>query len=159
MTFGKAKAQISTEFFTTYSFAIVVIIAIVAAIYYLGVFSPQGPRSCILTDGLSCYDYGLNTKGNLFLDLGQGTGRAITVYGIGCSSNTSPAMIAITPVTIQSKQHAWITPANGIPCYGSNSTPQSFKGTIAIAFRANDLTFNQTTLGQISSPLLPVNGT
>ena len=93
------KAQAAMEFLTTYGWAILVVLAAIAALAYFGVLSPDKflPEKCIFSAGLHCKSYKATTTG-VTLMVGNALGKDVTVSGIelkdvsACSatySNTS----------------------------------------------------------------------
>ena len=76
----------------TYSWAILIIVAIIAVFSYLGVLRPPVPLRCTFPAGFSCVSSKLYSSAygwNLVLVLGQSTSRTIKVTGITCSQNTT----------------------------------------------------------------------
>jgi uncharacterized protein (UPF0333 family) len=59
------KGQAALEFLMTYGWAILVVLAAIAALAYFGVFSPSRflPEKCLLPSGLSCIDSAATTTG------------------------------------------------------------------------------------------------
>jgi uncharacterized protein (UPF0333 family) len=59
------KGQAALEFLMTYGWAILVVLAAIAALAYFGVFSPSRflPEKCLLPSGLSCIDSAASTAG------------------------------------------------------------------------------------------------
>lgn len=57
----KFRAQSATEFLLTYSWAVVIMLAFIAALYYLGVLQGSNyiQRSCVFPSGLDCSSYKL----------------------------------------------------------------------------------------------------
>ena len=55
--FENLKSQVAMEYLTTYAWGLLVILAIIGIIYYFGVWDFASPRHCILIQGLSCYDF------------------------------------------------------------------------------------------------------
>ena len=55
----KKRGQAALEFLTTYGWAFLVILVMIAALAYFGVLSPQNivPDSCQLTTGFDCVDF------------------------------------------------------------------------------------------------------
>ena len=64
---GRAKGQAAIEFLMTYGWAIVLMLAFVAVLYYMGMFDPSRipQRTCVLPSGLSCTSFKMmkNTTG------------------------------------------------------------------------------------------------
>jgi len=156
-----SPGQSAMEFLTTYGWAILVIIIILAMLFYLGIFNPKGKyaNTCIFSPGHSCYTFKLGSgTGNIILDFGQATGNSIRVTGISCSANETYAGSNITSlansITIGSGAHAWIVggdSGNSYQCkdaFGSNVSGDSaalgerYKGRICV--RYTELTSRET---------------
>ncbi|VVC72231.1 Uncharacterised protein [uncultured archaeon] len=159
----RLHAQAAMEFLMTYGWAILIMLVVIAVLFYLGIFSPStsSVKSCILPSGLSCYDFDLDSSGNLLLDLGQATGRTITVTGVGCSANNSPTLTTLyPPVPIESGSHAKVAGVGGgatiVPCTGGSGG--SFKGTVSLKYQSGGTSYYRTVTGSFSAPLINSSG-
>ena len=94
------RGQAAMEFLMTYGWAILVVLAAIAALAYFGVLSPDRflPDKCQLPSGIACLDSRLTTTGatlviqnSLGVDM---TGIDVEIDGTGCSGSTS------TPATL-----------------------------------------------------------
>ena len=155
----KNRAQLAVESMISYSWGVIAVLLIVGILYLTGVFNPStASNSCILSDQLACAEFGIDLGGNLHLDIGQATGRRITVTGLGCGSSANPAITNLgSPVIIDNNKHSFITPSGGIHC--DNAGGEAFSGTILINYTVADLPFPKTAKGAISARLAPVNNT
>jgi len=116
------KGQTAMEYLMTYGWAILIIMVVLAVLFYLGVLNPSGltPNQCTFPAGVTCVTYKLEAiTGKLNLDIGQGTGKTIRVDGVFCTSNSTSNFtpsalgktIAYSPlanVTITSGSHAYV---------------------------------------------------
>jgi hypothetical protein len=114
------KGQTAMEYLMTYGWAILIIMVVLAVLFYLGILNPGRltPSQCTFSAGISCTTYKLKTtSSNLTLQIGQGIGKTMKVQGVYCGSNQtssySPPMInySISPnenVTITSGASAYI---------------------------------------------------
>ena len=82
------KGQTAMEYLMTYGWAILIIMVVLAVLFYLGVLSPQVPSQCTFPAGITCVTYKLMTNGTLRLDIGQGTGHTIEIHGVVCTQKT-----------------------------------------------------------------------
>ncbi|NQU79175.1 hypothetical protein HQ545_05395 [Candidatus Woesearchaeota archaeon] len=86
------KAQSAMEFLMTYGWAILVVLAAVAALAYFGVLSPTKflPESCVIgsTSGFSCLDFKVTSDAAFLLIMNSG-GRNFVVHNITIDSCTS----------------------------------------------------------------------
>jgi len=146
-----AKAQSAMEFLMTYGWAILIMLVVIAVLFYLGVLNPANvaPNSLTLPAGLSAYDYAVNSNGNLILDLGNGMGSGIYVTGIACADyDVSSSQRTDLNTFILPGDHYKV--ANGdIPCYGTESG-EPYKGEVYIWYRIEDSLIEQKAVGDIS---------
>ncbi len=85
------KSQAAMEFLITYGWAILVVLAAIAALAYFGVLSPSRflPESCTLpsTSGLACLDFTFtSSSANLFLVNGGGRDLWVNSIEVGSCS-------------------------------------------------------------------------
>jgi len=151
-----SRAQAAMEFLMTYGWAVLIIMVVVAVLFYIGVFNPSSsvPKSCVFPSGsgFSCVEFNLDEGGRLVLDLGQASGRTVTVTGVGCSVNASPTMLSITPVDIRSGGHGWLAPAS-IPCEGALGL--AFRGKVVINYTLAGSPLPRVVIAEISAPMAP----
>jgi len=85
------KGQTAMEYLMTYGWAILIIMVVLAVLFYLGVLNPSSvtPSQCVFPAGFTCVTNQLKTSGKLYLVIGQGTGKTIMITGITCTQNTS----------------------------------------------------------------------
>lgn len=82
--FRKKKAQAAMEFLMTYGWAILVVLAAIAALAYFGVLSPDRflPEKCTLPSGVACLDF-TGTAATVTLVIQNSAGfdmRNVSVY-------------------------------------------------------------------------------
>lgn len=84
------KGQSAMEYLMTYGWAILVIIIVIAVLFYIGVLNPRNvtPTACTFPPGISCASYKLDINNTLSLRIGQSLGHRINVTGINCSLST-----------------------------------------------------------------------
>lgn len=89
MQSGKEKAQSAMEYLISYGWMILIIAVVLAALYFLGIFSPNSlaTSSCVLPGQFSCSIAAFGTNGGLQLNVGQYTQSQVTITSIGCSTN------------------------------------------------------------------------
>ncbi len=153
---ARRKAQSAIEFLMTYGWAVMIILAVVAILFIIGVFSPMGlaPNSCVLPSGLSCYGYKISDGGDLTLQVSQSTGNDMTITRLGCSESGTPSLTTLSPpVTVGSGRHADLS--NLITCRKSDdvSTPsagQYYTGTIYIEYRDEETGLMHLVKGDIA---------
>jgi len=86
------KGQSAMEYLMTYGWAILVIIIVIAVLFYIGVLNPRNvtPTTCTFPPGVSCSSFKLTENGVLALTIGQATGHRINVTGIACTQEQAP---------------------------------------------------------------------
>lgn len=142
-TFHK-KSQAAMEFLMTYGWAILVVLAAIAALAYFGVLSPEKflPEKCVLSPGLACVSHKI-TADSAVLVISNGLGRTITIDSLsigGCSASGLNApmvsgnetMITITGCT------------NGI-------SKDVFKGEITLGYTEKATGITKTVYGDIAT--------
>jgi len=120
------KGQTAMEYLMTYGWAILIIMVVLAVLFYLGVLNPGGltPSQCTFPAGFTCVTYKLGaTSGKLMLDLGQGTGKTIRITGVNCTQNTSADFSSNGVMTYGGAPNN-ITIASGGHAFVSNNAPQ-----------------------------------
>lgn len=137
----------------TYGWAVIIMLVVVAVLFYLGVFSSSSstPKSCAFPSGFSCNEFEVDSDGRLLLDVGQATGRTITVTGIGCSADGMPAITSYVSVVIRSGSHAWVNNyTNGTACSGASSP---FKGKVILQYTVAGSPLVRNVVGDVSAPI------
>jgi hypothetical protein len=89
--FWVKKGQTAMEYLMTYGCAILIIMVIMAVLFYLGVLNPSNltPTQCTFPAGFSCVTNKLQTgTSKLYLVVSQGTGHNIQINGINCTQQT-----------------------------------------------------------------------
>ena len=131
------------EFLMTYGWAILVVLAAIAALAYFGVLSPDRflPEKCQLPSGIACLDSRLTTSGativiqnSLGIDM---TSITVTVNGTGCSASSS------SPATLNNGEQGTYT----ISC-----TPASgarFSGDLDIAYTNAETSLAHQARGEL----------
>jgi len=149
-----ARAQSAVEFLLTYGWAIMIMLAILAILFYIGVFSPEtaSPNSCVLPAGFSCRGYALYDGGSLVLDLGQATGKDIRITRISCTSADAP-VDGITPYNLlQNGKHYNFT---GITCTKADGTSvpeekEFYRGKIYIDYIEEETGIPHSISGELA---------
>ena len=82
------KAQSAMEYLMTYGWAILIILIAIAALFYLGVFSPSTPNNCRIQAPFNCID--------IKSEVLPGGGDATLEFRIGVSAASNPIVTSIT---------------------------------------------------------------
>src|SRR3989338_641297 len=87
--FASPNGQAAMEFLMTYGWAILVVLAAIAALAYFGVLSPEKflPEKCILEPGLACVNHKVEPS-KVTLVISNGKGRTIIVDSIAVGACT-----------------------------------------------------------------------
>lgn len=93
------KSQAALEFLTTYAWAFIVIIIIIAAIAYFGILSPSKilPDRCNFNVGFDCQAYTITrgatglADGSFTLRLKNGLGKTVDVTGVTLTAESTTA--------------------------------------------------------------------
>lgn len=154
----QSKAQSAIEYLTTYGWAVLLILVVIAALFYLGVINPKSvlQSSCFFPADLTCRGYALNTSAYVALDFGQATGHPINITKFKCSAerNATPTALS-SPITIANGDHRLIT--NGTQqCYTSTGTVATgtagnpYKGKFFVEYIELDTGFTHLVVGDVS---------
>ena len=146
------KAQAAMEFLMTYGWAILIVLIVLAALFYLGIFSPRSPNVCIAIAPITCPDVkadaGLDTIALVLAASGVST-ATITSYDL-----TSPAAGSCASATI--------TPSASVPTTGPQlrscdpgvgqffTAGQKFAGTATILYNLQGSSVSHKTTVQYS---------
>ncbi len=83
------KGQAALEFLMTYGWAILVVLAAIAALAYFGVLNPSKftPDTCIASSGVGCLGKPVIGTDVVTLSIGSGLGYDVTIATSGMSNN------------------------------------------------------------------------
>jgi len=147
----KGKAQTAMEFLITYGWAILIMLAVIAILFYLGVFNPKtvAPSGCVVPAGFSCYAFKIQGSGELVLDLVQNTGHTLYIEQIACSDEENPTYAPVNE-RMYSGERLRITTT----CRKSNGSPpeegEYFKGSIYLVYIDEDTNIRHKVTGEIA---------
>ena len=93
---GFKRGQAAMEYLMTYGWAILVIVIVLAALLYLGVFNlaSKTPDICNFQTGLSCKSTYVVNPATMTVNFINGYQRTITVVGTYCTTQTTGAPAA-----------------------------------------------------------------
>jgi uncharacterized protein (UPF0333 family) len=139
------KSQAAMEFLMTYGWAILVVLAAIAALAYFGVLSPEKflPEKCVLSPGLACVSHKVEPT-QTTLVISNGLGRSITINSInvaGCSGTFSTDMVSGNESTFI------ITGCN------NGVTKDAFKGDITLGYTEKSTGLTKTVYGDIATKI------
>ena len=137
------KGQIALEFLVNYGWAILIVIVVIAALSYMGVFNPilAIPNHCIMPMGISCLDYKVSSndievsvKNSFGYDL-----SGLTVAAAGCG--TSNTVARLDP----GQQAKFI-----IPCTSALAGTK-YAGRLNLTYTKSDTGVSHNGLGEITT--------
>ncbi|MCH8003362.1 MAG: hypothetical protein IH934_01925 [Nanoarchaeota archaeon] len=141
------KSQAAMEFLMTYGWAILVVLAAIAALAYFGVLSPEKflPEKCILQPGIACVSHKVEPTQTTLI-ISNGLGRTITVTKIvvgSCDENFD--------VELQSGVDGTFV-MDGIAAACSNGAQkEKFKGDITLSYTEKDTGLTKTSFGNLNT--------
>ena len=152
----KVKAQAALEFLATYGWAFMVILIMIAALAYFGIFNPSGilPNRCTFGTEFQCMDYSISGSADTFkLKLKSEVSEAIDVQSITLASETS-TQYACTTIIPAMPYTGWksgvITDFSWSSC---NSALAGFsvgeKGKILLTIRYNSAASGSTYVREV----------
>ncbi len=137
------KGQAAMEFLMSYGWAILVVIAAIAALAYFGVLSPDRflPEKCDLPPGVACLDHRYsgtaiemaiqNAMGFDMIDV------SVSVNGTGCNAADNS-----TQTTLTNGQKATYS----VTC---SPTSGKFKGDIIFSYTNQETSMDHTKVGEV----------
>ena len=139
------KSQAAMEFLMTYGWAILVVLAAIAALAYFGVLSPEKflPEKCILQPGIACVSHKVEPT-QTTLVISNGMGRTMIINSItvgGCTGSFDQTMLSGTDYT-----YVITGCSNGI-------TKDKFKGDITLAYTEKDTNLTKTAFGNLNTKI------
>lgn len=153
------KAQAALEFLTTYGWMLLILIAVLVVLSFLGYFNPPRPIACTFPANFVCRDWKLTTEGNFTLDLYQNTGHYITILGMNCTRNLDPNNPQFAPVNtyLINNDHAIVANGTNIQCLDYNDAVVSgnvggyYTGKIALYYVENDTRMQHVIIGDVTA--------
>ncbi|MBR9692197.1 hypothetical protein GOV06_05430 [Candidatus Woesearchaeota archaeon] len=137
------KGQAAMEFLMTYGWAILVVLAAIAALAYFGVLSPDRflPEKCTMPSGIACIDFRYSgTAIEMAIQNGAGfdmTGISVAVNGTGCNAADNSTQTTLTNGQ-QATYSVTCSPASG-----------KFKGDVTFAYTNQATSMAHTKVGEI----------
>ena len=141
----KRKSQAAMEFLMTYGWAILVVLAAIAALAYFGVLSPEKflPEKCILAPGLACVQHKIEPTSTTLV-ISNGFGRTIEVTSLQVGSC---GCALATPILMQSGTENTFSLSG---CENGLST-DAFKGDITLTYEDVAYNITKTVHGNIAT--------
>ena len=142
--FTQRKSQAAMEFLMTYGWAILVVLAAIAALAYFGVLSPEkflGDK-CVLEPGLACISNKVEPT-QITLLIAQNKGKTIIIDSISvgsCSGTFNDTMISGT-------DHKFVI---GGSC-DNGVVQERFKGEIVVGYTEKEANITKTARGNLNT--------
>ena len=148
--------QSAAEFISSNAALLVLIILLVAALFYLGVANAGiTVRSCHFIGYFSCISYSVSELDGLLLEVGQTTGSSITVTSVSCSAAAPHHFQPLaSPVRIDHGAAGTVSggdSGNYILCNGGARPTRGslYRGTVCLAYTEAMTNVNKTACGEI----------
>ncbi len=140
------KGQAAMEFLMTYGWAILVVLAAIAALAYFGVLSPEKflPEKCILQPGIACVSHKV-TPTAVTLIISNGLGRTITIDSIAVGS----CQDTFTTTLMSGDQQTFVV--DGPPVCSNGAAKEKFKADITMGYTEKDTSLTKTAYGNLNT--------
>ena len=127
----------------TYGWAILVVLAAIAALAYFGVLSPEKflPEKCIIAPGLACVQHKVDPTTTTLI-ISNGFGRTIKVTNLqvdACSSTFDTTMISGTEETFT------------LTGCTNGASKETFKGEITLTYEDTAYNITKTVHGNLAT--------
>jgi len=146
----KHRGQSAMEFLMTYGWAILIMLLVIAILFYVGIINPQNvaPNSIAMPAGFSAYDYYISPSGYLTLDLGHSMGRKIYIRGIKCTNslaaeNPNDKVISLDPAINE------LVADGDVYCHGIGGDGY-YKGFVYIWYQVQGSNVTHEAVGDLS---------
>ncbi len=159
---NQKKSQAAMEFLMTYGWAILVVLAAIAALAYFGVLSPEKflPEKCVLSPGIACVSHRIDS-GKVTLILSNGLGRSILVNSvevgkcIGTFIDPDDSEIDGTEngYMISGNQTEFTMPTTADPACANGNSKEAFKGDVTLKYTERDTGLQKTVYGSIATKI------
>ena len=139
------KSQAAMEFLMTYGWAILVVLAAIAALAYFGVLSPEKflPEKCLMETGFTCISSKIEpSQSTIVFQNGYGRTVIIDRVDIGTCSKTFNQTL-----TSEDQSTFVLTGCN------NGVTKETFKGEIIIKYTERNTNLSKTAYGTINTKL------
>src|SRR3989344_3044714 len=139
------KYQAAMEFLMTYGWAILVVLAAIAALAYFGVLSPEKflPEKCLMETGFTCISSKIEpSQSTIVFQNGYGRTVIIDRVDIGTCSKTFNQTL-----TSEDQSTFVLTGCN------NGVTKETFKGEIIIKYTERNTNLSKTAYGTINTKL------
>ncbi|MBW2967861.1 hypothetical protein KY362_05225 [Candidatus Woesearchaeota archaeon] len=144
--FRNKKAQAAMEFLMTYGWAILVVLAAIAALAYFGVLSPDRflPEKCTLPSGVACLDFtGTTTQVDMVIQNSAGFDmQGVSVYVNSSTDNFACTDAGGDATLVDGEKDTF-------SCTSLTLSSGKFKGTLSIDYTNAQTTMAHTKSGEL----------
>ncbi len=157
------RLQAALEYLTSYGWAILIIAAVLIAIYSLGFFNigNYANSECVMTSGFSCSGVSITSGGVVKATIVQSTPSPINITAVGCMQNATVTKMEniVNPPSNQIYLPIGSSYTLSVQCYTNESitysgTPGSvFGGVIAINYTDEITGIDGIATGQVVSKI------
>jgi len=139
------KSQAAMEFLMTYGWAILVVLAAIAALAYFGVLSPEKflPEKCLIETGFTCISSKVEAAQSTII-FQNGYGKSVIIDSVdigGCSKTFTTSM--------QSEGEGTFI----VTGCSNGDVKEVFKGDVVIKYTEKRTNLSKTAYGQINTKI------
>ena len=140
---NQKRSQAAMEFLMTYGWAILVVLAAIAALAYFGILSPEKflPEKCVLAPGLACVQHKVDPATTTLI-ISNGFGRTIRVTDLqvgACNGAFNTTMVSGIESTF-----TLTSCSNGV-------SKEAFKGDIKLTYLDTSYNITKTVHGNLAT--------
>jgi len=141
------KSQAAMEFLMTYGWAILVVLAAIAALAYFGVLSPEKflPERCLIATGLTCISSKVESSQSTIV-FSNNLGKSLTIDSVQIGDCTTAFSYSM-----QSEDESTFVVDPAGCNYGD--VKESFKGDITIKYTEKRTNLSKTVYGQLNTKI------
>ncbi len=143
--FKPKKSQAAMEFLMTYGWAILVVLAAIAALAYFGVLSPEKflPEKCLVETGFTCISSKVESSQSTIV-LQNSYGRSVVIDNIQIGSCST----AFTTTLTSEDQNNFV-----LTGCSNGDVKEVFKGEVIIKYTEKNTNLSKTAYGQINTKI------
>ncbi len=124
------RGQAAMEYLMTYGWAILVIVIVLAALLYLGIFTPITPEVCMMPAGINCQKtYLSSANDNIDVTLVNGLQKSIAVMEMKCTQESAPTAfdeVKVDGTDLAVSMGQAFSPETALDCYDSTGAAATF---------------------------------
>jgi len=139
------KSQAAMEFLMTYGWAILVVLAAIAALAYFGVLSPEKflPEKCLMETGFTCISSKV-TSGDSTIVLSNSQGKSVIIDNIAIGS----CSLAFSKSLLPGDESTFV-----VTGCGNGDLKEIFKGEVVIKYTEKRTNLTKTSYGVINTKI------